>query len=311
MPGRDRCSDMRANARTLIRNGAVKSTRRLADRLGYDMVYRNCYSPIPQPAELSPETWLSPSSMRGVPLSTTDQLRHLDQLAPYLAEFRSLLDGGGGANGSGFYLGNGSFGPVDADVLHATIRCFKPHRVIELGSGASTFVSARACSINGREGAPTELSSVDPFPPSFIPGDLEGLSEMRAMPAKSVPIEDFEGLRANDVLFIDTTHTVKVGGEVNHLVLEVLPRLSPGVIVHFHDIFLPWEYPRVWIERRGYYWAEQYLLHAFLAQNPSWEVLLASHFLWRESRSELERRVEPAGIDKPPSSLWLRHVAPG
>jgi hypothetical protein len=302
---------MRASARTLIRNGAVKSTRRLADRLGYDMVYRNYYSPIPQSAELSPETWLRPSSMRGVPLSSTDQLRHLDQLAPYLAEFRSLLDGGGGGNGSGFYLGNGSFGPVDADVLHATIRFFMPRRVIELGSGASTFVSARACFANGRDGNPTELVSIDPFPPSFIPRDLEGLSELRTAPATSVPVRDFEDLRANDLLFIDTTHTVKVGSEVNHLVLEVLPRLGPGVIVHFHDIFLPWEYPREWIERRGYYWAEQYLLHAFLSQNSSWEVLFASHFLWRESRPELERRIDPSGIEKPPSSLWLRHVASG
>jgi hypothetical protein len=116
----------------------------------------------------------------------------------------------------------------------------------------------------------------------------------------------FEELGDGDVLFVDTTHTVKIGSEVNVVVLEVLPRLRAGVVVHFHDIFLPFEYPRRWMEDFALYWNEQYLIQAFLAHNESWEVLVAAQALSRMRRQELTDLVGPAAVGYDAASFWMR-----
>jgi hypothetical protein len=124
--------------------------------------------------------------------------------------------------------------------------------------------------------------------------------------ATTVPLEQFMSLEADDILFVDTSHTVKLGSEVNFVVLEVLPRLRSGVLVHFHDIFLPYEYPRAWFAR-GTYLAEQYLLHAFLIGNKMYEVVLAAHALARRHRQELEQIVPSvAAVRYGPAAFWLR-----
>jgi hypothetical protein len=107
------------------------------------------------------------------------------------------------------------------------------------------------------------------------------------------------------VLFVDTTHAVKTGGDVTRIVLDVLPRLDEGVVVHVHDVLLPWEPHRTWLER-GWFWTEQYLVHAFLVGNDDWEVLLALHHLTR-THPEAVRRLAPRWSgDTHPSAFWLR-----
>jgi hypothetical protein len=96
---------------------------------------------------------------------------------------------------------------------------------------------------------------------------------------QDVELEFFSQLQSGDILFIDSSHTVKIGGDVNYLFLEVLPRLRPGVIVHVHDIFFPFDYRRDWVLDEFRFWTEQYLLHAFLAFNSDFEVLLCNNYL--------------------------------
>ena len=96
---------------------------------------------------------------------------------------------------------------------------------------------------------------------------------------EDIDLEFFSQLESGDVLFIDSSHTVKIGGDVNYLFLEVLPRLKPGVIVHVHDIFLPFEYRRDWVMEEFRFWTEQYLLQAFLTFNSEFEVLMANSYL--------------------------------
>jgi hypothetical protein len=96
-----------------------------------------------------------------------------------------------------------------------------------------------------------------------------------------------------------------LASDVNFLVLDVLPELAPGVIVHFHDIFLPWEYPRVWFEQMQYYWAEQYLLQAFLAFNDSFEVLIPAQAVAREHRERLTAVIPSASPQTSPGAFWL------
>ena len=98
---------------------------------------------------------------------------------------------------------------------------------------------------------------------------------------------------------------MRVGGDVNYLLLDVVPRLQPGVLVHIHDIFLPHEYPREFILHKHFFWAEQYLLHAFLQFNTAFEILLANHYL-AVRFSDLMRECFPGALDYHGGSFWIR-----
>jgi hypothetical protein len=121
---------------------------------------------------------------------------------------------------------------------------------------------------------------------------------------QDVPISEFQGLECNDFLFIDSNHVSKVGSDVNYLIFEVLPALRTGVIVHFHDIFTGFEYPREWV-LEGRCWNEAYLLRAFLMFNNSFEVLLDNPFVV-EPFPEWFRQHTPICPNNPGGSLWLR-----
>jgi Methyltransferase domain len=225
------------------------------------------------------------------------------ELAPYVREFGEPAD-----LDDGFVLDNRYYEHGDAELAYAVVRHLRPQRVLELGSGSSTLVLARACRANERAGHRTELHSVDPAPARDVDADLPGLTSHRRLRAQEVPLAEFRSLAASDVLFVDTSHTVKLGGEVAWLVLDVLPLLATGVWVHFHDIWLPYEYHRVLVEDMEMHWAEQYLLQAFLAGNPAFEVTLATQAIARADPGGLESLVPSYRGDNFPTSFWLRRT---
>ena len=106
------------------------------------------------------------------------------------------------------------------------------------------------------------------------------------MQVELINVDFFKQLSKNDILFIDSSHTVRIGSDVNYLILDVLPRLAPGVIVHFHDISLPDEYTKVYATNPRFrmFWTEAYLLQAFLCYNSQFEVLLAMHYLMTQQK---------------------------
>ena len=275
--------------------------KRAARAVGVEIVPHDTYSPIPL-VPRGDEPWSRRASLVGIELDLAAQLEFLDSaLSRYFAEFVPVPDKA--ADGE-FYLWNEYYQGVDAEILYAMIRHLKPRRVLELGSGFSTLVTAAACSANRREGSPGELVAIDPSPRiNLQPGPFLRIERCGA---ESLPLERYLELGPGDVLFIDSSHTVKLGSEVNFIVLEVLPRLQPGVIVHFHDIFLPFEYPRAWFER-GTYLSEQYLLHAFLVENPGYKILLAVHALCRDHTDRLAAAIPTLGADREnyPSAFWL------
>ncbi len=108
------------------------------------------------------------------------------------------------------------------------------------------------------------------------------------------------------MLFVDTSHTVKLDGDVNRVILEVLPRLAPGAYAHFHDIWLPFEYHRELVVNQQMFWAEQYLLQAFLAMNPSYEIVLAAQAACARQPRRFAALVPAWTPDLYPSSFWIR-----
>jgi hypothetical protein len=305
--------DRHMKARDAVREGVLRGVVRLSDRLGFDLVHRDPYSPVPELGSLPAAFWTDRGDAAGLRLDAGAMFEFLERrLAAYVPELSSAFGADAGAVAPGsFDLDNGSFGPVDAEVLYSMIRHLAPRTVVELGSGHSTLVSARAVQANHAEGRPTRFVAYEPYPSEILRRGVPGLAELREIRAQEIPLGVFEDLAAGDVLFIDTTHTVKMGGEVTHLVLDVLPRLAGGVVVHFHDIFLPWNYPRGLVEPNAYYWSEQYLLQAFLAYNERYEILLANHLLARIEPQRLQRTISSAARRGDGcSSFWMRARRP-
>lgn len=293
--------------RRRLRSALVRGLSRPLHRLGFDLELRNFYSPIPDVDSIPAGLWERPGSLAGVDLDLGSQLRYVSQeLAPLMAEFDPSPRQT--ACTHEYYTGNGLFEGADADLLYAMVRHHRPRRMLEFGAGFSTLVTARACAANTAYGRPAELVSHDPE--ASAPADpIDGLSAVRSVRAQDVAPEVFASLTAGDVLFIDSSHTVKVGGDVPFLLLEVIPRLAPGVVVHVHDVFLPWEYPREWLARNRWYWAEQHLLQALLVGNQALEVMVAGHALWRAHPAELERLLPHLDPAHPPLSFWMRRRA--
>jgi hypothetical protein len=283
-----------------------RGLRAAAAKAGFDLLLRTFYSPVPHLDEIPPQTFDRVSELPALHWDLDAQMRLVEErLAEPMVEFTPPTNAPEGSHA--YAIDNPSYSLLDATLGYSMIRWFRPRQVVELGSGHSTLVTAEAGLRNQAEGSPFKFDVYDPFP-RVVSNDLPGLDALHRTTAQEVPLSVFAELGERDALFVDTTHTVKFGSEVNYLVLEVLPRLRPGVIVHFHDIFLPFEYPRSWMEDFGLYWNEQYLLQAFLAHNASWEVLVAMHALRRMRRWELERIVSPAVLEHEAGSFWIHRV---
>jgi predicted O-methyltransferase YrrM len=242
---------------------------------GYLAVPVHYYQPIFDAGAVEASVWERKHDLPGINFNERAQLGLLAELGAFGEECAWPEQAT-----SGYYAQNGSFGFSSAALLHSTIRHFAPRQVIEVGAGMSTLVIASALKHNGSG----TLTTIDPNPREQV-ADLPERNEVVARAVEHTPLDVFESLGESDVLFIDSSHVVRTGADVNFLYLDVLPRLKAGVVVHVHDIQLPYEYSREYSARRGappMFWTEQYLLQAFLSQNPSWEIVVAGYWLQRE-----------------------------
>lgn len=222
----------------------------------------------------------------------------LDALHKYRERLADLSDPS--RNEVGYCYDNAWFSSPDAEVLYVIVRTFRPGTVVEVGSGYSTRVIRQAILDGGLD---TRLISIDPQPRA----EVEGLAdEVRRVPVEAVPMDLFRALRPNDILFIDSSHTIKPGGDVVFLYLRVIPSLAPGTLVHIHDVFIPWDYPKQWVVERRWEWNEQYLVHAMLTFSNVFEVLYAGHFL-QKTLPRFESHF-PHANGRIATSMWLRKV---
>jgi len=284
----------------------LKSHPSLADDLGYHVRPIHYYEPLPDFRTITPDQ----IRRRRVSPAIEFALDVQQQLARRLAaSFGAELDTADlpGA----FDFANGYFAGLDAAIYYALIRDLRPARVMEIGSGLSTRIAARALARNRADGHPGELICIEPFPEPRLTTDMPQatLIEKRV---EDLPLDLFDQLHASDILFIDSSHAVKFGGDVCREFLEILPRLKPGVWVHVHDVFFPQDYPARWLIDQRQAFTEQYLLEAFLAFNRLFEVRLCLHWLWNDYHHVLCDRWPGAVIagseHHPPASFWMARV---
>jgi predicted O-methyltransferase YrrM len=270
--------------------------------MGFHVLPAHFYSPVPNVGELSKRDW---DRKIGESLAF-DASKQLDWVRGLQAWNKELADVPAEADASRAHLyhwNNPGFAPLDASVYYAAIRQYQPRRIIEVGGGFSTLIAAQAVRMFPADQRPA-LTCVEPFPVEALTIGVEGLDRLIGSPVQDVPLHLFDQLEVNDILFIDSSHVSKAASDVNYLILEVLPRLKPGVLVHIHDIFLPWDYPRDWVLNLRNFWNEQYVVHAFLLCNSGFDVLAANWFLSREHRPALVEALPSTPVQSG-DSLWL------
>ena len=219
---------------------------------------------------------------------------------------RLEFDVEGDPEGDRYYTLNGQYPALDGWALEAVLRHARPRTIVEVGSGFSSLLTAR---VNREQlGGGARFVCIEPYPRNFLTRGVEGISELLVERVEHVDLDVFESLRAGDVVFVDTSHTVRTGNDVVWIYGQILPRLAPGVLVHIHDVFLPGDYPEQWV-REGWGWNENYLVEAFLQFNHGFEVVLAMQWAVQFALPELLAAfpgAEQHGLAS--GSLWLRRV---
>jgi len=266
---------------------------------------------LPTVLGLAPRGWFIPHRYAPLlpPPGAQPPYPAIEQLFErHAATFAAMLDAvdahagddpAGGVEGLKSLLGQSWFPSLDAAVAYALVRERKPRRIVEVGSGHSTRILARAeCGVG-------EIVAVDPMPRA----DIAGLPGVRVVPStlQAAPAELFDGLRAGDVLFIDSSHILMPGSDVDILFNRVLPRLPSGALVHIHDIFLPFDYPPMWGWRN---YNEQQGVLPLLATG-AYRPLFSSVWATRRMTERLAASVVarlPQPADAMATSLWLEKV---
>jgi hypothetical protein len=204
-----------------------------------------------------------------------------------------------------FFVQNSQFSWLDCRALFVILRQLKPAKVVEIGSGFSSLLTA---DVNRRFFANAmEFICVEPYPRTFLSAGVEGISYLDVRKVQEIEPVYFDRLNAGDVLFIDSSHVCKTGSDVNHIYLKVLPRLKSGVIIHIHDIFLPFEYLKEWVLDEKRSWNEQYLLQAMLQHSARYEILFASYYAYKRFPELVVNALKtPKGHGYGGSSMWLK-----
>lgn len=277
----------------------------IADRLGYTVYPQVFYSPFPDPKDVDVEKIKLKRDLPGVAFNLDESKRLMGGLVQYSTEIREFMKNRPQEVVPTWDL---TYPVTDSATLYTMLRHLKPKRYIEVGCGWSTRCSTAALERNAKEGHVCQSAFIEPFPPPYLDRDkLPG--EFIKEKIERIPLKFFQRLEAGDVLFIDTSHVIKIQNDVEWELIHILPSLKPGVIVHIHDIFSPYDYPVDWTVGEGTKRGginEQYALECLMSGGSDWEVILPVHLLWKEHNALLSQLIEAK--DPRTNAFWMRKL---
>jgi len=239
-------------------------------------------------------------SVKGLDLNIEKQKQLIQTLSKYYKELPFKAEKQPNIR---YQFENSYYSYTDGIILYSMIRNFNPKNIIEIGSGFSSAVMLDTNNLffNNRikltfiepytERLLSLLTEIDKKQANIIQGDVQSIS-----------LEIFEKLEKGDILFIDSTHIVKTGSDVNYILFDILPVLKSGVLIHFHDIFYPFEYPKEWV-LSGRNWNEDYFLKAFLMYNNKFEIRLFSDYMHKHHKEAFIDM--PLSYKNPGGNLWI------
>jgi len=269
------------------------------------------YSPIVSPAEVKAQEdelfIIHSNEIPGIALNEQSQLHLLNNL---VTNYSSIPFDREKKTGFRYHYHNNAYAYSDGIFLNLMMRHFRPKRIIEIGSGYSSVAMMDNNELFFNNAI--DITFIEPFPERFYslckPGDRDK-NTIIVKNLQEVDLSLFETLGEGDFLFVDSTHVSKTGSDVNKILFQVLPLLKKGVIIHFHDIFYPFEYPKEWVLGwSGFGWNEIYLLKAFLMHNNNYEIVLFNTFL-EHFHEEWFRKNMPLCLEDRGGALWIRKLA--
>jgi hypothetical protein len=286
------------------------------DRVGVHLLPKHFYTPVADYSWLrnNRNLWSGPANLQGMHWDLEEQLTWLQTICdPYYSEVRDLASF---TDISSSGIGPG-YGPIESQVLHCFIRSKRPRQVIEIGSGVSTMVMRGAAQLNERDGFDsTRIFAIEPYPRTAL-RHADGIELINSL-VQEAPLSFFDQLDSGDLLFVDSSHAVKIGSDALRICLEIIPRLKPGVFIQIHDISLPYLYPRNALS--DYFgWQESAMVLALLTNNSRLSPLCCMSALHYERPTELasittayrpqanDEGLAPSGTSDGhcPDSLWL------
>ena len=206
-----------------------------------------------------------------------------------------------------FYLNNSAFGFGDAEYWYQLIRSKKPNKIFEIGSGNSTLMAIKALLKNEEDNPEYKCKHVciEPYEMPWL--EETGVTIIRKK-VEDIELAFFSELEEGDILFIDSSHIIRPGGDVLFEFLQVIPSLKKGVIVRVHDIFSPRNYLDKWIKEDIRFWNEQYLLEAFLSHSTSWKIIGSLNYLHHNYFESLKKVCPFLTPDKEPGSFYIQRI---
>jgi len=271
------------------------------------------YSPIPDMSEIRANADIifdkSAKEIPGIIINESKQLDLVDKFVSVCGDIHFTEQNN---ENDRYFFDNGYFSYGDGVSLYSIMRLFKPRRIVEVGSGYS---SAAMLDIGDRYFEnEIEYTFIEPYPDrllSLINAEDKKRITIYSKPVQEVPLDVYKQLNSNDILFIDSSHVAKVHSDVLHILFRILPSLSNGVLVHFHDVLWPFEYPEIWFDQ-GRAWNEAYVLRAFLSYNNAYEIVYFNSFMERhygemlQNKLPLMMKTPSSHITPGNSSLWIR-----
>ncbi|OAI55813.1 hypothetical protein AYO49_01050 [Verrucomicrobiaceae bacterium SCGC AG-212-N21] len=268
------------------------------------------YSPIPSQSDIRERFDRTPEAvvMPEIDLRRDDQRALLDALQPHYDRLPFTQEP---SPSQRYSLASECFGQGNGIVLHAFLRHFQPKRIVEIGSGSSSMLIMDTLAAVGDVN--TQVTFIDGWPDNIrrLESQLTAKERQRCtvlgQRVQEVSLEVFRSLQAGDLLFVASSHVMKYGSDVERIIFEVLPALAPGVLVRFHNVYFPFEYPREWL-LQGRFWNESPFLRAFLAFNAAWRIRYFDQYAAREFKEHLHARM-PLVLIHPGSGIYLERIA--
>jgi len=281
-----------------IKKTLKQSVFRFAERyLNIHITPVHFYSPIPKIAEIDDIIYSKINNCEGIDFNLDKQKEILNTISEkYLLEFIPTKNTG--------------LSELDAFVLYSLIREKRPRVFIEIGSGETTKITLKALKKNQEEdGYKFKFTAIEPYPKVYLRNLISEEFELIEDKVQNVNVEKFKN---TDVLFIDSSHVSKIGSDVNYEMLHILPVIKVGAIVHWHDIMLPGDYPKLWIEHGNMFWNESYMVQTFMMFNKSFKIIWAAKYMQLKHPNEIETKFsffKPNDPDQQLSSFWIERIS--
>ena len=235
-------------------------------KLGYNALPQRYCEPVPLVADIDSSTKMPNLIMDNIPKSEfEDEIKEKFLNKKYLDDFKNFISP---------IAYNKMFNGFDAFIYREIIKKYNPQKIIEIGAGYSTYIAIN--SINKS----ANIYCVEPYPSNFLEELIFNNKDNIELINKRIQDcwedEIFYSLNSNDILFIDSTHVTLIGGDLPTIFLKILPKINNNVLIHFHDISIPYEYPRKLIFKSGRFYNELYMV-ANLIANCNYSFIFGSY----------------------------------